>query len=165
MGTRVFTSHGMIHLGSQATGQPDQPAAGDLLGGNGLIRVSHDHTHATIHTGATYGDTDITVHTFDSTPPLHTEDWDDVVEVSLIIQGAILYLQSPEDDAEDITEITLPREIEEPQWWRVRIHARGRDTARALDVTSAEDGDPLEQHLLQMWPAPQDTEAQHKLAQ
>lgn len=76
------------------------------------------------------------------------DDWEDVVEISIHADGTTpVQALGPEDD---------PRNRAVPRidgfgagWYRLRIHATGRDRAYDEVVTL-----PLERYLIQSWPAP-----------
>ncbi|WP_331750295.1 MULTISPECIES: hypothetical protein [unclassified Streptomyces] len=66
--------------------------------------------------------------------------------------------------SEDLVEVPLLGEEGEYQWWRFWIHARGRDATSEAGDIHAEEGDTvLEQHLVQIWAAPQAPETRHRL--
>ncbi|MER5360761.1 hypothetical protein [Streptomyces sp. NPDC002785] len=93
-------------------------------------------------------------------PPLTCEGWDEVVEVSLYFPAEGPLVGEPLSD--DLDEVPLLGDPETYQWWKFRIHARGRDAA-AGDINEDEGDTVLEQHLIQIWAAPQAAEIRHRL--
>ncbi|WP_269856980.1 hypothetical protein [Streptomyces sp. RPT161] len=62
-----------------------------------------------------------------------------------------------EDEPEE-----MPISAAGPGWYRLRVYARGRDQgAEAIDLDI--DDDPVEEYLIQSWPAPQAPETHHKM--
>ncbi|MEV7617528.1 hypothetical protein [Streptomyces sp. NPDC089799] len=153
---RVPVTHNMYVITDTDADEPD-----DSRPGNGLVRVNDDHTQATILTGTTWGHLDATVDIRTGPPTAEEEDWDDIVEASLHFEGDGPLLGSL--ITEDLQPLDLTPAGHPDQWWRFRFHARGRDEAAAAgDQPTQDDGTPIEQHLIQIWPGPKTTERQIK---
>lgn len=138
----------------------DKPAPSPERGGNGVISVAPDAALLTcgIHTG----DVPVTVELWDSAPPLDTGAWDEAAEVSFhSTTGAaeVVAPMGPPPEWDEDAEVNLP--FAGPGSYRLRIHVRGRDDRR--DGVVAEGDDPVEVHLIQVWPAPEAPEIRHKL--
>ncbi len=128
-------------------------------GGNGLIWVGHGS--ATIATGVNYGPVKVTADAQAHEPTLDTGEWDEVVEVSIHFETSEADLESLGGAVEDEPE-EMPLSAAGPGWYRLRVHARGRDQgAEATDVDI--DQDPVEEYLIQSWPAPEAPETRHKM--
>ncbi|MEU1630644.1 hypothetical protein ABZ746_36265 [Streptomyces sp. NPDC020096] len=94
-------------------------------------------------------------------PILDLGEWDEVVEVSSHFDTNEADLESLGGAIEDELE-EMPISAAGPGWYRLRIHARGRDQgAEAIDLDINDD--PVEDYLIQSWPAPQAPEIHHKL--
>jgi hypothetical protein len=127
------------------------PADDMYAGFNGLI--SAREYMAVIMTGTESGPVSVTADWQETQPPLDLDPWDDVVEVSMVFDEEPAVLYSVEGTG------TLMPQLP-PGSYRVRVHARGRDRARAL-LTVWDP--PVEEHLIQAWPAPVEPEVRHKL--
>jgi hypothetical protein len=123
----------------------DGPAGPDLPAEhNGLIEVQDGI--ATIRTGIHTGDVDVTVTFHTETPRPEDIAWDEIVEVSLHSVSGELMVRGLMDDLDE----ELPAlSFDGPGDYRLRIHARGRDTA--IDLAPDE---VTEWYLIQVWPAP-----------
>ncbi|MFJ8856475.1 hypothetical protein [Streptomyces sp. NPDC102437] len=158
---RVQVSHHQYVLLDTDAEEPDQDID-DTLAGNGLVYLNTESTYATVLTGTSYGDVDVVFDVTASEPPLSVDGWDEVVEVSMYFPAEGPLVGDPL--SEDLVEVPLLGDEEEYQWWRVRIHARGRDAASAAGDICADEGDTvLEQHLVQIWAASQAPEIRHRL--
>ncbi|WP_331726461.1 hypothetical protein [Streptomyces uncialis] len=127
--------------------------------GNGLLRVNAESTQASVRTGTAWGTVSVGVDVRDTPPPpaeAGAGEWDEIVEVSMHFTGDGPLIGSLITEELDI----LPGYPDgaSGQWWRVRFHARGRDTAAAGDPT-----DVSEEHHIQLWPSAQADEIRHKL--
>ncbi|GAA4694242.1 hypothetical protein [Streptomyces youssoufiensis] len=157
---RISMSHSQYVLYA-ANAEPLELTADDLAGGNGLVSVTPASTYASIMTGTSWGNVDLTIEVTKEEPALHVDDWDEIVDISLHVPSTALNIGDVSADSTE--EIPLPTG-NEPRWWRVRVHARGRDAAAEAGDIWAEEGDEvLEQHLLYLWPAPPAPELRHKL--
>lgn len=129
---------------------------GDMYEGfNGLINVPPvaEGSFAIVMTGTEFGNISVSVDWRDTEPVLDLDTWDDVVEVSMWFEEEPGEVFGP-----DSTPAELPRLP--PGWYRVRVHARGRDRGYNRRDTS---DDPVEEHLIVAWPAPSGPEICHKL--
>jgi hypothetical protein len=121
------------------------PTTVDLTGsGTGLINVQ-DGTAAVI-TGTGMGPVDVRTESLHNRPEELASGWDEVAEASLASSGQPLVIVN----FDGFICATLP--VDGPGSYRLRVHARGRDAANE-HVTSLVE--PLEEHLLQLWPAPE----------
>ncbi|MEE1931265.1 hypothetical protein V1J52_24330 [Streptomyces sp. TRM 70351] len=116
---------------------------------NGLVvLMSHG---AKIHTGIHTGNVRVRAHPLPSEPQsLDDGPWDDIVEASVYSATGQLAVEVPDPAASPDTYLALPELAHAgPGWYRLRAHARGRDTPH-----QAVQSDPVEDYLLQCWPAP-----------
>ena len=96
------------------------------------------------YSGVSYGPARVTVQVWRAEPAADYDNWE-VVEESVITTSAAIDVRTLEG---------RPSEGLEPiasGSYRVRAHARGRDTATSQEVT-----EPVEDYLLQFWPTPLD---------
>ncbi|MFC9282240.1 hypothetical protein [Streptomyces collinus] len=123
----------------------DGPAGPDLpRGHNGLLEVQDGI--ATVHTGIHTGHVDVTLTLHTSAPHPGDGPWDEIVEVSLHSVSGELMVRGLMDDLDEELPVLS---FDGPGDYRLRIHARGRDTA----IDLAPD-DVTEWYLIQVWPAP-----------
>ncbi|NMM85610.1 hypothetical protein B2J88_14730 [Rhodococcus sp. SRB_17] len=105
--------------------------------------------------GIRVGPVNLVLEMHDSAPPYDGTDWEDVVEGDLFYDnpgGVIVWhfysggfeQAIPENVGETLTPAGEHR-------YRVRIHARGRDS----EYDGPLFGDPVEDYLIQMWPTPE----------
>lgn len=120
---------------------------------NGLVVVAPGI--AFIHTGIHTGNVTIQGEVYSQAPALDLDPWEEVVEVSLeaTTEGRVIVCGLGSDGPEELPVLSQ----QGPGHYRIRIHARGRDTA--VDMTSSE---PVESYLVQSWPAPPVPEVAHK---
>ncbi|WP_333760790.1 hypothetical protein [Streptomyces sp. IBSBF 2390] len=123
----------------------DGPAGPDLpREHNGLIEVQDGI--ATVHTGIHTGDVDVTVTLHPRAPDTHDTGWDEIVEVSLhSVSGGLMVRGLMDDLDEELPVLSL----DGPGDYRLRIHARGRDTA-----TDLAPDEITEWYLIRVWSAP-----------
>ncbi|MFJ9817748.1 hypothetical protein ACIRU3_21280 [Streptomyces sp. NPDC101151] len=122
----------------------DGPAGRDLpREHNGLIEVQDGI--ATVHTGIHTGDVDVTVTLHTHAPQPGDAEWDEIVEVSLHSVSGELMVRGLMDDLDEELPVLS---FDGPGDYRLRIHARGRDTA--IDLAPDEI---TEWYLIQAWPA------------
>ncbi|MFJ8010958.1 hypothetical protein [Streptomyces sp. NPDC096339] len=140
------------------------PTGFTYTGFNGLLAplrpgtgIGVPGTFAVILTGLETGYVTVTLELHPTSPPAPVlDDWDEVVEASLELPDGDAYIF----DAHDATPFpSLAAYTGRPT--RIRVHARGRDAAR--NATEPDDEHPLEQHLIQLWPAPVAELISHKL--
>ncbi|MEU7061999.1 hypothetical protein [Streptomyces sp. NPDC046197] len=91
---------------------------------NGLVELQDGIT--TVHTGIHTGDVAVTISLHTDTPQRGDAEWDEIVEVSLHSASGDLMVRGLMDDLDE----ELPAlSFDGPGHYRLRIHARGRDTA------------------------------------
>ncbi|WP_157621669.1 hypothetical protein [Saccharothrix sp. NRRL B-16348] len=94
-----------------------------------------------IHTGRAL----VAVELFEETPAYgDLNEWEEVVEVSFEAPHGNVVVTGIEADAFGSFPVLTPYG---PGWYRVRLHARGRDTA--VDLVASE---PVEHYLVHIWP-------------
>ena len=115
------------------------------------------HPFLIVRTGTPWGALRLTVEVDEAAPELDLEPWEDVAEISVRSPSGVLAFATCESGLTDGTpEISMAPLT----GCRVRVHARGRDIGNQY-VDSVPE--PVEEHLVQIWPAePTATEA-HKL--
>ncbi|MEU9556482.1 hypothetical protein [Streptomyces fumanus] len=128
-----------------AISDEDGPA-GPTLGRrhNGLVQVTDGAL--TVLTGIHTGDVDVTVSLHHSPPPPDSGTWQEIVEISARSASGALMVHGIMDD---LDEDLLVLSFDGPGDYRLRLHARGRDTAVDLAPDSI-----TEWYLIQVWPAP-----------
>ncbi|MGH4029321.1 hypothetical protein ACQB60_10345 [Actinomycetota bacterium Odt1-20B] len=89
---------------------------------NGLIATTDDFAH--IHTGIARGHVAVEAAVFDAPPPLVTDGWDEVVDVPFTSTDGKAFLSANDE--------SLPLNLASygPGTYRLRLHAKGRDTGR-----------------------------------
>lgn len=107
-----------------------------------LIEVGHGFLST--YTGVSYGQTRVTVQVWQAEPAAEYDDWE-VIEESVIAASAAIEVRSLDGRPSDGM-AQIPAGV-----YRVRAHARGRDTATSQEVT-----EPVEDYLFQFWPIPLD---------
>jgi hypothetical protein len=123
----------------------DGPTGPDLgRGHNGLVRVADGVI--TVMTGIHTGDVDVTVALHHSEPSPDTGDWQEIVEISAHSASGELTVRGIMDDLDEELPVLSHHG---PGNYRLRVHARGRDTA--VDMTPDE---VTEWYLVHVWPAP-----------
>jgi hypothetical protein len=127
-------------LDGPGAGIPDATATG-------LVGLAHGL--AMVLTGTQFGNVACGVQPGDSDPGLDAAQWDEVIEFSLAASpdSPGLGISAMDGGPDELTALTPPG----PGSHRLRLHVRGRDAGAGLDVVT---GDPVEEHLLQVWPAP-----------
>ncbi|MFJ8996168.1 hypothetical protein ACIRQH_37920 [Streptomyces sp. NPDC102279] len=111
---------------------------------NGLVAPMSQG--ALILTGINTGYVEASVTAQESAPVgAPAESWDEIVEVSIRTQGGNLKLESL--DLGPVTDAALPLPPSASGWYRLRVHACGRELL--YDKTSME---PVEKYLLTVWP-------------
>jgi hypothetical protein len=99
---------------------------------------------AVIFTGIHTGKVAVSVEVRDQAPEVTTTGWDEVVEVAMeAITGRVVVTGAGADAPEHLPVLTQAG----PGHYRVRVHARGRDTA--VDLVAVE---PVEDYLIVVWP-------------
>jgi hypothetical protein len=123
----------------------DGPTGPDLeRGHNALVRVADGVT--IVITGIHTGGVDVTVTLHETEPAPDDGNWQEIVEVSAHSASGDLMVRGMTDDLDaELPVLSFHR----PGDYRLRVHARGRDTA--IDLAP----DQLtEWYLIQAWPAP-----------
>ena len=114
---------------------------------------------AIVRTGTQSGWVAVRIAVAGAAPGLDADGWDEVAEVSLSAapDSPGLSVISDGTGPDELAALTPAGAGS----YRVRVHARGRDAGAAADVV---EGAPVEEHLIQVWPAPPAPEAVHKTA-
>ncbi|WP_169165488.1 hypothetical protein [Cellulomonas taurus] len=100
---------------------------------------------ARIRTGIVSGPVTVTVQRADRAPAEVSPGWEDVVEVGCRVTDGQVAVAGPyADDPDSAAALVAPGIV----WFRLRVHARGRDAGDDLTTT-----DPHEEYLLITWPA------------
>ncbi|WP_405824528.1 hypothetical protein OG241_45770 [Streptomyces sp. NBC_01390] len=123
----------------------DGPTGPDLsYKHNGLVQVTDGV--AIVLTGIHTGDVDVLVTLFEAEPAPDSRDWQEIVEISAHSASGDLMVRSLMADLdEELPVLSFTGSGD----YRLRIHARGRDTA--VDLAPDE---VTEWYLIQVWPAP-----------
>jgi hypothetical protein len=118
---------------------PDATATGLVGLADGLVMVLTGTQFGTIACSVQPGDTD---------PGLDGAQWDEVIEFSLAVSPGSpgLGISAMDGGPDELAVLTAAG----PGSYRLRLHVRGRDAGAGLDVVT---GAPVEEHLLQVWPA------------
>jgi hypothetical protein len=111
---------------------------------NGLVQVADGVT--IILTGIHTGDVDVTVTLHEAAPAPGGADWQECVEISAHSASGDLMVRGLMDDLDEELPVLS---FSGPGDYRLRVHARGRDTA--VDLAPDE---VAEWYLVQVWPAP-----------
>jgi hypothetical protein len=99
---------------------------------------------AVVFTGIHTGKVAVSVEVRNHAPEVTTSGWDDVVEVSMeAITGRVVVTGAGADAPDHLPVLTQAG----PGQYRIRVHARGRDTA--VDLVAVE---PVEDYLIVVWP-------------
>jgi hypothetical protein len=109
---------------------------------NGLVGAGRGA--ALIHTGIHTGVVALSVEARDSAPgSVELDGWDEVAEVSLTAPVGRVRAAALEATLDSLPDLTVAG----PGDYRVRVHARGRDTS--IDGVASE---PVEDYLVVVWP-------------
>jgi hypothetical protein len=111
---------------------------------NGLVEV--EDGVVLVHTGIHTGDVDVTVAMYETAPASSTENWDEILEFSAHPASGDLMVRGLMADLDEELPVLS---FNGPGDYRLRVHARGRDTA--VDLVPDE---VTEWYLIQAWPAP-----------
>lgn len=123
----------------------DGPTGTDLARAhNGLLRVVDGVI--VVMTGIHTGDVDVTVTLHQAEPAPDGGGWQDIVEISAHSASGKLMVRGMMDDLDEELPVLS---FNGPGDYRLRVHARGRDTA--IDLAPAE---VTEWYLIQAWAAP-----------
>ncbi|MFD5271520.1 hypothetical protein [Streptomyces sp. NPDC058335] len=112
---------------------------------NGLVAPMA--SGAFIMTGINTGYVRVETRVLDTPPDVENGDWEEIIEVSVHAPAGDLKVESLElgPDADSAQSLSPSG----PAWYRLRVHARGREILR--DKVSIE---PVEDYLLVAWQAP-----------
>ncbi|KRV47239.1 hypothetical protein AQ490_07105 [Wenjunlia vitaminophila] len=126
--------------------------------GNRLVAAAPDGTSLTVAPGTEWGEIEVTVSVHEREPAPDLGPWEEVEEVSLLIPppaGALELLPIGQMDSDSVISPELPAATA-PTWWRLRVHAAGRDAAHGMwCVFFPHSREPVvERHLHTAWPAP-----------
>ncbi|MFF1872340.1 hypothetical protein [Kitasatospora herbaricolor] len=158
----MTTAHVTLHVShsqywiSEINGFPDDFTSDMYTGFNGLISLPAVTlgSFAIVMTGTETGNISVDVDWTETEPPLDLDAWEEVVEVSMEFEEEPGLVFGPSGASSEV----LPQLA--PGWYRIRVHARGRDEGHTLRTVS---DDPVEEHLITAWPAPPGPEIRHKL--
>ncbi|MFF4061348.1 hypothetical protein ACFYZ8_35700 [Streptomyces sp. NPDC001668] len=139
---QVFINEGLF--GVLDNGYIDTETA-DFSNGNGLVVPMA--RGAFVLTGINTGYVSVETRVVEGPPDLETDDWEEVIEASVHAPAGDLKVESLErgPDTQSVQFLSPSG----PAWYRLRVHARGREIHR--------DGvrmEPVEDYLLIVWPAP-----------
>ncbi|GAA3215082.1 hypothetical protein ACFO1B_14285 [Dactylosporangium siamense] len=135
----MFTSNKRYWIAEEvpATASPDYS--------NGLINPFPGA--AAVITGTDTGNVGLSMEFYDTAPPLVTDGWDEVADFTIWAHDGILRIVETVDRSDPYPLLAF----QGPGGYRIRLHARDRDTAFDLAVET-----PIEHHLIQVWPTTQD---------
>ncbi|MGW1539820.1 hypothetical protein ACWCPM_06070 [Streptomyces sp. NPDC002309] len=111
---------------------------------NGLVQVTDGIT--VVLTGIHTGDVHVSITHYEAEPAPDNGDWQEIVEISVHSASGDLMVRGLMDDLDEELPVLS---FTGPGNYRLRIHARGRDTA--IDLAPDE---VTEWYLIQAWPAP-----------
>jgi hypothetical protein len=124
------------------------------LSGGGLVDAVPGL--AAVYCGTHMGPVRVTVQVRPSAPPLDLAGWEDVAELSFTAPvGRTTIEEWGGGVHRDLPNLTPAG----PGSYRLRLHGRGRDRGWEEDTPE----EPVEEHLLAIWPAPPAPHAIHKL--
>jgi hypothetical protein len=112
---------------------------------NALVDADPDGDGARILCGQEIGSLAVTAELWDGAPPLDIEGWQDVSEVSVTWRSAFIDFGTIDQGSDPNKRLDLPG----PGDYRLRVHGCNRD-----DGDPRDDADPIEEYLIQVWPAP-----------
>jgi hypothetical protein len=111
----------------------------------GLVDADLDGDGARIARGQEIGGIAVAAELWDAAPPPTPDGWQDVAEVSVAWQSAFMDFGTTGSGEDPAKRLEMPG----PGDYRLRVHGRNRD-----DGDPREDDDPVEEYLIQVWPAP-----------
>lgn len=119
---------------------------------NGLVGT--DSTAAVVLTGISSGPVNLTVELLETAPDsVDLDDWDEVIEVSVDSEDGELLACGDLDTPPGFMDLSHTG----PGTYRLRVHARGRDTAPKSPVD-----EPVEDYKISVWPAPEAADTIYK---
>ncbi|WP_171165564.1 hypothetical protein [Streptomyces sp. I05A-00742] len=121
---------------------------------NALVEADPDGDGARVLCGQEIGSVTVTAQLWDALPPLpdDLDHWQDIAEVSVAWRSPFIDFSA--SDEGNCGDPAKRLELPGPGDYRLRVHGRNRD-----DGDPRGDGDPVEEYLIQMWPAPYDEPA------
>ena len=139
------------HAGFALRGEEDvEPPAGELVDSS-LVEVVDVNGDYEVHVkaGSQWGPYDVVIEQLSTPPGPASEEWEDVVELSLRCESGLAVMDI--EDTDPLAWVT-----DDAGEFRLRVCARGRAEGQRRDPSSDEDDDlPLVEHfLLQSWAAP-----------
>jgi hypothetical protein len=99
---------------------------------------------AVIFTGILGGNVRLAVEAHAAAPEVDTTEWDEVVDATMEAPTGTVQVRGVDEDPPDHLPVLTPAG---PGSYRVRVHARGRDTA--VDEVERQ---PVEDYLIAVWP-------------
>jgi hypothetical protein len=132
----------------------DSSQALGSLSGSGLLVLLPGL--AAVYCGTNLGPLRITVQVRQTAPPLDLAAWEDVAEASFTAPNGQAMIEEAGGPAHQELPNLTPAG---PGAYRLRLHVRGRDQGWEEDTPE----EPVEEHLLAIWPAPPAPEVIHKL--
>ncbi|WP_143234808.1 hypothetical protein [Paractinoplanes atraurantiacus] len=150
----VFTAYGQIYVN-----RADGSDIGAYLGGpDGTGLIGAVGNGAVLSTGLHTGYVLLTVTMDQRDPGSASSDFEDIAEISMTTEDErfILFCWGGEE-SHDLSPLPVAATT-----YRLRYHARGMDRASAENGRSIDDP-PLDEYLLQVWPAPYEPPALPKL--
>jgi hypothetical protein len=154
--TLLASGGGAVHASYHQFWITDQGRSAQVPGWplNGLVLVAGPGV-AVVQTGIHTGPVAVAVEVYDSTPGDVAGEWDEVVEVSLTAPAGEVRVASISVHNRDSLPVLTGLG---PGDYRMRVHARGRDT---LIDGVPQDG-PVEDYLIVTWPAAGAPEIVHR---
>ncbi|WP_147312263.1 hypothetical protein [Thermomonospora umbrina] len=127
---------------------------------NPLVAIDDSGRMAGIYTGMYGFDLPMTVEAWTRPPEPDLTAWEEAIEFSLVLgDGARIesLLNTDGSLGFDLPAQAVPApRTAQADSYRVRLHARGRRRAEEIQHISIDEGDePVEEHLIQIWGAPQ----------
>ena len=142
----IWNMYQVIDQGGLASGPFVSEAIPAPWGDNGLTGL-REPCHATISCGMHYGPVRVTVEEYDSSvDPPELAKWTDIVELPFqVVSGEVTFADWNGEPFHTATTVA-------PGEYRLRVHARGRDEAQARTYELTMDDEPVEEHLIQLFP-------------
>ncbi|MEV0375964.1 hypothetical protein AB0I10_40710 [Streptomyces sp. NPDC050636] len=109
---------------------------------NGLLDAAPAGDAVRILCGQEIGTASVTAELWDGPPQLNTGDWQDIAELSVVWPSSLMDFGTTGSNGSDMLELAGADD------YRVRVYGRNRDGGDPRD-----DTDPVEEYLIQTWPA------------
>ena len=157
MATLLASGRGAVHASYHQFWVTDQGRSVQVAGWplNGLVLIAGSGV-AVIQTGIHTGPVAVAVEVYDSPPDeVPSAQWDEVVEVSLSAPAGLVRVSAISVHNRHALPVLTGRG---PGDYRMRVHAKGRDT---LIDGVPQDG-PVEDYLIVTWPGPAAPEIVHR---